>query len=327
MFQRILVPLDGSARAEKALPVAARIARASGGSIRLLEVISIQIDYRGGLAMTPLMGEQQIESETTMATDYLQTIAASPELAGIQTTTGVVFGSPAQCILAETRSGGVDLIVLCSHGRTGFTRWVLGSVAHAMAHESPVPILVLRENDLATRLLDSEATHALCALVPLDGSELAETALAPATHLVAALAASAKGASLHLAQVVKSVPTSREEGFVSEPTKEALQQAEIYLASMVKRLQATEKEGDLSLTCSVEQESDVADALVKLAENKGEGKQTGSSGCDLIAISTHGRHGLQRWVMGSVTSRILTTTKLPMLIVRPPAKGAKGTTR
>jgi nucleotide-binding universal stress UspA family protein len=74
----------------------ARIARASGCSIHLLEVVTPPIDYGGGLAMVSLMIEQLIESETTAATDYLQTMAASPKLAGIQTTTEVVFGIPAQ---------------------------------------------------------------------------------------------------------------------------------------------------------------------------------------------------------------------------------------
>jgi nucleotide-binding universal stress UspA family protein len=317
MFQRILVPLDGSVRAEYALPIAARIARASGGSLHLLEVIGPPLDYGGGFAMAPLMTEQLIEAETATATDYLQTMAASPKLAGIQITTEVVFGVPAQDILEEARSGEVDLIVLCSHGRTGFTRWVLGSVAHTLAHESPVPTLVLRESELAPWLADLNAARPLCALVPLDGSELAEAALAPAARLVAALAAPAKGA-LHLAQVVKLFETRADEGFVSELNQATLQRAQAYLASVRERL----RESKLSLTSSVELESDVASALVKLAESRGEGKETGSSGgCDLIAISTHGRHGLQRWVMGSVTERLLSATKLPVLIVRPQHQG------
>ncbi len=70
----------------------------------------------------------------------------------------------------------------------------------------------------------------------------------------------------------------------------------------------------LALTSSVEVASDVASALLGVAE------QAGPGGCDLIAISTHGRDGLERWVMGSVTERLLNTTRLPMLIVRPQKK-------
>lgn len=310
MFQRILVPLDGSARAEEALPVAARIARASGGSVHLLQVVSPPIDYGGGLAAAPLLSEQVIESEMSTATDYLKTVAALPGLSGIQISTEVACGLPAQYILAVARSGEVDLIVLCSHGRTGFTRWVLGSVAHTLAHESTVHTLVLRESKAASLWSRSDAARPLCALVPLDGSTLSETALIPAARLVAALAAPAQGA-LRLAQVVKLVQATADEGFVREINVEALQQAITYLAVAAERLQMTAKELGLAITWSVAQENDVASALVNLAEH-------GAKGCDLIAISTHGRGGLERLVMGSVAERLLTATKLPMLIVRPP---------
>ena len=210
MFQRILVPLDGSARAEEALPVAARIARASGGSVHLLQVVSSPIDYGGGLAAAPLLSEQVIESEVSTATDYLKTVAACPGLSGIRISTEVACGLPPQYILAVARSGEVDLIVLCSHGRTGFTRWVLGSVAHTLAHESTVHTLILRESKSASLLSRSDAARPLCTLVPLDGSALSETALIPAARLVAALAAPAQGA-LRLAQVVKLVQATTDE--------------------------------------------------------------------------------------------------------------------
>ncbi len=317
MFQHILVPLDGSSRAERALPVAAHIARVTDGSVLLVQVVDPPIDYSGGLAPVPLMSEQVIESEMAGATEYLKAVAIRMP-ASIKTTTEVLFGIPAQCILATSASRGVDLIVLCSHGRTGFARWALGSVAHTLAHESTVPTLVLRESELASMLAGPDTMRSLCALVPLDGSELAETALAPAAHLVAALAAPAK-AALHLAHVVKPFQEAPEEGFVSELDDEARERARAYLAHVTERLQKTTKDLRLSITWSVTREKDVASALVSLAEQGGEGKETGGMGsCDLIAISTHGRHGLERWVMGSVTDRLLSATKLPLLIVRPP---------
>src|SRR5436309_505495 len=75
MFERIVVPLDGSPRAEQALPVAARIARASGGSIHVLQVVSPPIDYSGGMAPAPLMTEQSVEIEMAASTSYLNTVA------------------------------------------------------------------------------------------------------------------------------------------------------------------------------------------------------------------------------------------------------------
>jgi len=315
MFKRILIPLDGSSRAELALPVAARIAQASGGSIHLLQVLNLSAGYDGGMTPIVFATEQSAEMEMALSTDYLKSVAASAVLAGIQTTTEVIFGFAAQYILADANAQDIDLIVLCSHGRTGFVGWVLGSVAHTLAHESTVPLLVLREGE--TALPGTDTTRPLCALVPLDGSELAEAALAPAAHLVAALAAPAQGA-LHLVQVVKIFPATAEEGFVSELNQEAIQRARTYLAQVTERLQTTMKE--LVITSSVELEKDVSSALIHIAEHEGKRKESASN-CDLIAISTHGRSGVERWVMGSVTERILGGTKLPMLIVRPQKKG------
>jgi nucleotide-binding universal stress UspA family protein len=122
MFARILVPLDGSARAEETLPVAACIARVSRGSIHLLRVVRSPLDLGEENDFDPDLSEQEIESGTTVASDYLRTIVASPVLEGIQVTTEIGPGLSTQYILAAARSGEFDLTVLSSHGRTGF-RW------------------------------------------------------------------------------------------------------------------------------------------------------------------------------------------------------------
>jgi nucleotide-binding universal stress UspA family protein len=312
MFQRIFVPLDGSPRAESAVPVAAQIARATGGSLLLVQVIRLPIDYSGGLAPVPFMTDQMVETETTMVNDYLKMVASSTALSDISVKTDVMFGFPAQSLIATIKAQESDLVVMCSRGRTGLTRWALGSVAHTLVHQSTAPVLVLRQSDADSAF---KTGHALSALVPLDGSELAEAALRPAAHLVAALAAPAQG-RLHLAQVVKPVSSSLEEGADHEFTEAAPQQASAYLEQVSERLQATMGDLKLAITQSVECERDVATALLRMAEHEGQSK--GSDGDDLIVMSTHGRSGLERWMMGSITERILNTTKLPLLVVRPP---------
>ena len=95
-----------------------------------------------------------------------------------------------------------------------------------------------------------------------------------------------------------------------------------YLKQAAERWQAMVKELGISLSWSVILEADVASALLSQAEPGEQGQGTaGSLVIDLIAISTHGRHGLERWVMGSVSNRLLNTTKLPLLIVRPKRQG------
>ncbi len=314
MHTNILVPLDGSPRAEFALPVAARIARATSSSLLLVQVISLPVDYSGGWAPVPMMTQEMFEADNDAVSNYLKTLVASPLLADIQTMTEVMFGTPSKNILATAASHRTDLIVICSHGRTGFMRWALGSVAHTLAHESRVPTLILRESEPASLLSGSTTAQPLCALVPLDGSQLAEAALVPAVRLIAALAAPARGA-LHLAQVVK---VAREDDG-GETYEEAMQYARTYLAHVAERLQATAVDLKLPITWSVISEKDVASALVSEAEREDSGE--GPAGYALIAISTHGRSGLERWVMGSVTEHVLDATKLPMLIVRPQGVG------
>jgi nucleotide-binding universal stress UspA family protein len=309
MFERMLVPLDGSPRAEQALPVAARLAHAAGGSVVLVQVVSPPTDFGGGLAPAPLLTEQVIEDDLAAATDYLKMVACSLTFEGIDTTTEVLFGSPAHHLLATAEARAADLIVLCSHGRTGFTRWVLGSVAHQLVHHSPVPVLVLHRDE---PLPGVDAARPLCALVALDGSPLAETALVTAADLVTALAAPVLGV-LHLLQVVKQLSPTAGEGFITRLNAETTERAKAYLVMVQERLQ--QQYPGLTITWSVARAADVADAILSTAEQQESAEGFGS--CELIAMATHGRGGWERWVMGSVTERVLHATRLPLLIVRP----------
>ncbi len=322
MFQHLLVPLDGSPRAEQALPVAARIARFSNGSVLLVQVIRPSPNDSGGWSPAPLRSQQVLDEERESATTYLQALAASPVFAGITIRTEVGFGLPVQQLLAFAETPGIDLMVLCSHGRTGFPHWVLGSVAHALVHECKLPLLVLRQEETPALL----APGPLRTLVPLDGSPFAEATLRPAAYVTAALAAAGQGAML-LSQVVQIFPTTAAEGFTSEFNEDALQRARVYLSQTEERLASEGQDLRLSLTSSTELASDVASTLLTLAEygKVGETSEDPDDGnpCDLIAIATHGRGGVERWVMGSVTERLLNTTKLPLLIVRPAQEGLR----
>ena len=277
MFQRILVPLDGSSRAEQALPIAARITRASGGSVLLFHVITAPLQF-GPYMFGPSMQQSTLLREAVNAAiaesvAYLSKAAHSHDLEGAETKVVMFSGPVAWTILDTAKEQHVDLILMVSHGHTGFKRWALGSVAQQVARSSPVPVLVLREGGSVPSSAYPDRTrplHALAATVALDGSPLAEAAIFPAANLVAALAAPAKG-SLHLTRIVQLPRGDDEWGGRQrmDPLLEeqAIDDAACYLRKIADNLRdSLEREFNLSITWSVAGDTDVADALMKIAE-------------------------------------------------------------
>jgi nucleotide-binding universal stress UspA family protein len=320
MFKHILIPLDGSTRAESAIPFAERIARASGASVTLLRVVTTPIDFSGYAMESPLIMQGVLDADVDNATSYLATIAKSTVLAGVKTTTEVLTGSPALTIVEISSSTKTDLIVMCSHGETGFKRWMLGSVAQKVARHSPVPVLVLRQGDTIPHAL---VTRPMRIMVPLDGSELAETALEPAAQLCAALSAPTQG-EIHLARILSphEVQENNQPVVITDTSNQVIADARAYLSSVEQR-------GDLAhlnlqVTASFAFGTDVAEVLIEMAED-GEYLEDNEEvdGCDVIALATHGRSGPERWAMGRVSERILGATRLPLLIVGPAKPGTK----
>jgi len=315
MFKRILVPLDGSERAEQALPVAARMARGSGGSVILLQVVDIMVSSYGYVA-PPLIGNL-IETSLNEARKYLTDVTTSAMFNGVPTEIHLPFGSVTSQILSVADSSQADSIVLTSQGLTGVTRWVLGSVAEYVVRHASLPVLLLQEGNASDFDLHPGPERPVRALVPLDGSFLAKAALSPAALLISALAAPARG-TLHLTRVVKPGKTAPE-----EERKNPVHQAERYLrviADQVREeLRARSEALDPIITWSVKVHQDAAEGIIDVAEN---GEHAGGDdvlgSCDVIAMATNGRSGLQRWVMGSVTEGVLTKTRLPLLVMRPP---------
>ena len=316
MFERILVPLDGTPHAERALPVAVAIARASQGTLVLVQVVGPSHEYGGALAQTPRVQDQVLEATLAEASSSLALLAHSPECEGVAVISEVLPGEPAERILAAVESHHSDLIVMAGHDQTGFTRWPLGSVTHKVVHHSRVPVFVLREKGIRS-VSQGEASRPLRALVPLDGSPLGGAALLPAAHLVAALAAPGPGA-LHLIQVVRPHFPTAHLG-ASGGLEAMLKQAGAYLETVAALLRETLRGSGVSITWSVAIDPDVASAVLGTAEDGEQGEGVaGFWGCDFIAMASAGRGCLQRLVMGSVAERVLGASRLPVLLVRPP---------
>ncbi|HVB60034.1 MAG TPA: universal stress protein [Ktedonobacteraceae bacterium] len=309
MFKRILVPLDGSDLAGRALPVAARIARTTGGSIILFGVATTPVESGPYIAPSRVYAQETIQDDVSRVKAYLQEAANSPALAGLTVETHAVFDAIAPAIIAATQTYQADIVVLCSHGYSGAKRWMIGSVAQKVARHCPVPALVLRVDGA---ILSGD--HPLRVLVSVDGSSLAESVIEPAMQFITDMSGVVQS-ELHLLRVI-SVPTTRGRfrsqayvDFETDIRAQEKQEAQAYLAALVNRLQQS-TQANVKITSSTVVEADIAAAIIHASEQSG-------VPYDVIAMATHGRGGIQRWTLGSITERILGTTRLPLLIVRP----------
>ncbi len=321
MFQRIIVPLDGSTGAERAIPVAARLARASGGSLVFVRAVLPPVDL--GKFVTPhtaVWERQAYETQRAQAASYLVSamLTHTNDPAGIETDLVVATGLAAPTICSSARREHADLIVMYSYGETGLMRWMFGSVARETARHSPVPVLMLQGRGAVLSV--SRTADPLHGMVVLDGSPMAEVALSPAVELLAALAAPTR-AALHLLRVVDLPATYgkwRSQAHVSTMLQEqATQEAETYLRAVAHRLQAEKMPSlcKLTVSTSVALSTDVADTRFKSSEYTGSPGQLGD--CTLIALATEKRGALRRVLEPNVSEKILSSTRLPLLMVRP----------
>jgi nucleotide-binding universal stress UspA family protein len=137
MFQTILVPLDGSKLAEESLAQVRELARTHRSKVILLRV-AFALVFPGA---DPTKAQIQVTEE---AEEYLEKIQKKLEAKGIRAETVVRYGFPAEEILAHINRGGVDLLAMTTHGRTGPVRMVMGSVAEQVIRHSAIPALLVR---------------------------------------------------------------------------------------------------------------------------------------------------------------------------------------
>jgi len=297
MIATILVPLDGSSLAEQALTVADQLARRVNARIILVRAPNMEPAYATAESAYGLIyREQALGRASAEAKDYLKSIQSLQAVRGHTVATVVVEGDAASAVVDVASQIKADIITMSSHGYSGLTRWLLGSVTEKVLRASTCPVLVVRSRRPIQRVL-----------VTLDGSELSERSLAPALDVAQAL-----GAQVSLLRVVPEFRVEQlrdldefEYGLGPRLVEEMHADAETYL----RRVAGSFAERGIAVTSEVRFGAAAA-AILSYAENHA---------IDLIAMATHGRSGVQRWVYGSVTEKVLRAGEYSMLVVRPTA--------
>jgi nucleotide-binding universal stress UspA family protein len=297
MYQRFLVPLDGSRLAEAGLPIVERLAPVRGATVLLLHVIE-----RG--APATVHGERHLQT-VEEATAYLDSVAQRLRAMGIPAETHaheVPEGDVARSIVAHAQEDQADLIVLCTHGGGGIRDLLFGSIAQQVLKRGATPVLRARPAPDGSAPPFAPRT----VLVPLDATAAAEAALPPAQDLARRL-----HAALHLVMVVATPATvGAERGAVAQvlpgATRMTLdleeEEARGYLEGVAARLRAS----GLTVTTEVRRGATAAALADEAAE----------PGVGLAVVATHGRAGVQAIWVGSVTARLLARTRAPILLLR-----------
>lgn len=283
MYDTILVPTDGSEIATAAGGAAIALGRRFDSTIEVISVLKRN-------PLDPSLSTDT-DSQAQFAADALAEIEAEATESSVDLTTTLVeaeeSNSVHQSILGYAASNDIDSILMGTHGRTGVGRVVLGSVAEQTLRESPVPVMTLHENTQFDPAFDS-------LLVPTDGSDTAEAALDHAIEL-----AGVTDAAVHIVNVVDvgAIAGSYNVGGVSKKLEEASNKA-------LER--AVERATDAGVgTVEATVLTGVPDrSICEYAEQEA---------VDAIVMGTHGRTGVERFLLGSVTERVVRRSTVPVI--------------
>jgi nucleotide-binding universal stress UspA family protein len=237
-----------------------------------------------------------IERAVATSQEYLSRVAKT--LVSVNVTITVEKGNPEEIILARAEADEKILIAMATHGRSGISRWLLGGTAEKIVREAKNPVFVVRAKDDANTGAQATLNSII---VPLDGSKMAESVLPTVIELATAMKLKVVLLqTFSLKQIIYSyedyLPDSAELQRVSKSG------ATRYLESKEQQL----KNAGLEVL-SVVAEGEAAETIIELAKGSPQ---------SLIAMCTHGRSGVRRWMLGSVTEKVIRHAEYPVLAIR-----------
>ncbi len=307
MYKQLLIPLDGSKAAETVLPYARALASKLKVPVELMCVVdfaelslSRPRDDDGGGDVLALLEHAEERSK-----HYLEEVA--PTFAGTSVKRTVAKGKAEHVIIESAAEDKNTLIAMATHGRSGISRWLLGSVAEKVVRGSSNPLLLVRATESATTAGQAPLKTVI---VPLDGSKLAESVLPTVVELAKTLNLEAVLIRAFNVPVNLYAGGSTERSSYEEIQKQlrALQkqfknEASDYIEKKAEEL----KSSGVDHVTAFAPEGSAADQIIALAEKTPD---------SFIAMCTHGRSGVTRWVMGSVTENVVRHSEKPVLVVR-----------
>jgi nucleotide-binding universal stress UspA family protein len=299
MFRRLVVPLDGSSIAERAVPYAIRLAQSGRGQLMLM---------RAALAPPPRTidgfdWEREQELAVAEAQAYLDEMAESVS-GQVSVETTAPYGRAPARILQTARDFQADAIVMATHGRTGVRHLLYGSVTEAVLASSIIPVLVIHARP-GEAPAASFTPYSARILVPQDGSANDAAALHAALEVV----------GQHGEIVLTTVVTppdhlQRDESgnvlaYLDQQEESRRQDARDYLNGLAHDVRGGAQSVSVIVDVRI---GDAAGGITMAAVDRG---------VDLVVMATHGRTGIRRALLGSVAGDVLRMAATPVLLVRP----------
>lgn len=284
-YRRVLVPLDGSELAERAIPYAKNLAKTRGSEVILFTVSIASVEQLG----KPIKA-------------YLELNSNELQSQGIKASTAIAYGNVADEIIKFADKNKIDLIILSTHGHSGIKRWALGSVALKVLHGTCIPVLLIKSRTHKTAKVEFKKI-----LLPLDGSSFSEASIPYVKEL-----AKGTGGEIVILRVSEPpvLPADRSpaikpswEEYRDMLMAEIQRQAEKYLEGIRANLGKNGIKARSQATVGK-----AAESILQVAQKED---------INLITMTTHGRTGVSRWVYGSVASRITEESLQPVLLIRP----------
>jgi nucleotide-binding universal stress UspA family protein len=299
-MKRILIPLDGSELSDRVLLNVRRfLLGLDSAMVVLLRVIepmrpsSAAREERPDTRRSPAHISLRKES----ARRHLEPICAALREEGVEASAQVLMGDAADVILRRAESERPDLVAMATHGRSGISRWIRGSVAERVLRRCPVPLLLYNPDEAEGH---AQGIQIRRILVPLDGSKHS----ASVVPLVESFA-TRYGSSVELMRVIQPPPLPAAEfpSSVVVPLTLTDKEALASLDPHATRL----RDAGLEVSVSTPLALSPARAILEAVE---------ANDVDLIAMTTHGSTGIDRWLLGSVAELVARHSPCPLLIKR-----------